>query len=189
MSIGARQDHFGSDPIAMDFNVRRYLALNGLKGKDPRAKDWFLKQSFHYFALYALNSIKSPLAKKFEFEKVPKDILTLMKMTPATAKEPVYTSFTFGLAAVDVTYSSNAMRYLARHGQVVATPRSKYEAFEAIISVHVARVKTVLDVKTEHYILTVVGMATSGHHERRRYQLWLHMLHGGRTFQEWEGGR
>ena len=121
-----RQIAFGSFREAMDYCVRVYVNLNGLREKTAEEREQLLNHSFRFMVRTALRAIRASGEKDQFFQPVVTD----------PDDEDL---FNLGLVTRDPTRTSNALRYLACNGKTVPDLPSDGVAFELVVAAHLER--------------------------------------------------
>ena len=125
-----RRIAFGSFRYAMDFCVRRYVHLNGLRNKTADERSKLLDHSFRFLMRSALLGLK-------ESNNVAGRLFTAL--TRDGDGEGDEALFRIGLATRDPVLTSNALKYLACDGATEYLYSADGYAFEIILAAHLER--------------------------------------------------
>ena len=129
-----RRVAFGSFRYAMDYCVRRYVHLSGLKSKSTEKRSLLLKNSFRFFIRSALTTI---LNKGKADRSCAQRLLEEVRSDAEEDNDEEL--FQMGLATRKPSRTSNALRYLSCDGATEYLFSGNGYAFEIVLSFHLER--------------------------------------------------
>lgn len=127
-----RRIAFGSFRYAMDFCVRRYVDLNGLRNKTANERSKLLDHSFRFLMRSALLGLK-------ESNNVAGRLFTALTRDGDGEGDEDEALFRIGLATRDPVLTSNALKYLACDGATQYLYSADGYAFEIVLAAHLER--------------------------------------------------